>query len=65
MNRKLIRPDFNEIKEKAGRAPKAAQPEAAIQAAPAVPEAGSATLRAGRGGRSHLRSRPTPRASTT
>jgi len=43
MNRKLIRPDFNEIKEKAGRAPKAAQPEAAIQAAPAVPEAGSAT----------------------
>ena len=41
MNRKLIRPDFNEIKEKAGRAPKAAQPEAAIQAAPAIPEAGA------------------------
>ena len=32
MNRKLIRPDFNDIKEKIGRSPKSqAQPEASVQ----------------------------------
>ncbi len=47
MNRKLIRPDFNEIKEKIGRSPKAAQPEVAVQATQQAADAGAALPQGG------------------
>jgi sRNA-binding regulator protein Hfq len=43
MNRKLIRPDFQEIKEKLGRSPKA-QPEPVAQAAGPLPDASGSPL---------------------
>lgn len=46
MNRKLIRPDFNEIKEKIGRSPKAAVAEVAVP----VPQAAEAGAPAAQGG---------------
>ena len=52
MNRKLIRPDFNDIKEKIGRSPKSqAQPEVSVQTIPKTQDQGAMAPQAAGGPR--------------